>query len=196
MAQGMTTSGLAALPLVDYGQVVRPDLQSGDLLFASGRYLVSNAIQLATDSVWSHVGIVFPIASVDRVLLLESVEDMGVRFAPLSKYLEDYEGKRPYRGSIVVARCDEFDSGRLADMVGFGIDELTRPYDRDEIGKIVARIALGRGRSKRDREYICSELVWECFHRAGKTFAYNPKGFVSPADIWSDASVHLRHRLL
>jgi uncharacterized protein YycO len=195
MAEILTAAALAKLPASEYETVVRPQLRPGDLMFASGRYLVSRAIQVATGSAWSHVGVIFPLPSVDRVLLLESVEDMGVRFAPLSKYLYDYENGQRYRGEIVIARCHGFDPAALAKLAGFGIDELTRPYDRDEIAKIVARIALGKGRSKRDREYICSELVWECFDRAGKTFRYNEKGFVSPEDLWRDDSVELLHRV-
>ena len=50
-----------------------------------------------TDSPWSHVGVVFWLKSIQRVLLLESVESIGVRFAPLSKYLSDYKKGKPYR---------------------------------------------------------------------------------------------------
>ena len=71
----------------------------------------------------------------------------------------------------------------------FGTDELTRPYDKDEIGKIVARIALGIGKVERDREYICSELTYECFANAGIRFPYNERGFISPEDIWRDEHV-------
>ena len=168
---------------------LRPQLRSGDLFFCSGRYLVSRAIQKMTGSPWSHVGIIIRVEKIDRVLLLESVEDMGVRFAPLSKYLDDYDDARPYRGEMVVARVSALKQGDVPKVAEFGVDELTRPYDKDEIAKIVARIALGLGRSERDREYICSELVFECFAHAGLGFVYNPKGFISPEDVWIDSQV-------
>jgi hypothetical protein len=167
---------------------LRPQLRSGDLFFCAGKYLVSRAIQQLTGSPWSHVGIIFRAEKIDRVLLLESVEDMGVRFA-LSKYLDDYENARPYRGDMVVARVSALKPTDIPRIAGFGVDELTRPYDKDEIAKIVARIALGIGRMERDREYICSELVYECFAHAGMGFAYNPKGFISPEDVWIDYQV-------
>jgi hypothetical protein len=141
------------------------------------------------------VGIVLRLDSLDRILLLESVEDMGVRFAPLSKYVEDYEDKKPYKGRIVIARCEGVTSGIVAGISTFGIDELTQPYDKDEIAKILARITLGIGKKERDREYICSELVYECFSYAGKEFAYNPRGFISPEDIWRDEKVTLIGRV-
>lgn len=195
MAAHIEMKDVKALPVLPYPQF-RKKLKSGDLLFASGDYLVSKAIQKVTDSPWSHVGIVFRLDAIDRVLLLESVEDMGVRFAPLSKYLTDYEGGKPYKGRVVLGRCKDVNDKTVAGLSTFGIDELTRPYDKDEIAKIIARIALGLGKKEKDREYICSELVYECFAYAGKAFAYHPKGFISPEDIWVDDDLSLVGRIL
>jgi len=195
MATPMENKELKALPVLPYPNV-RTSLKSGDLLFTSGDYLISKAIQKMTDSPWSHVGIVFRLDSIDRVLLLESVEDMGVRFAPLSKYLNDYEDGKPYKGRAVLARCKDVTPETVKSLSTFGIDELTQPYDKDEIAKIMARITLGMGKKKRDREYICSELVYECFAHAGKEFAFNPKGFISPEDIWIDEKLSLIARIL
>jgi hypothetical protein len=171
-------------------------LQSGDLLFCSGRYLVSRAIQAATRSPWSHVAIVFHIDSIDRKLLLESVEDVGVRLSPLTKYLNDYADGRPYNGSIVVARFLSINPEMVIRLGQYGTDELTRPYDNEEIGTIIARIALGLSRESHDRNYICSELVHYCFKNAGYEFAYDPRGFISPGDIWGDSHVKFLARIL
>jgi len=195
MAAHLENADIKALPVAQYA-TIRPQLRSGDLLFASGDYLVSKAIREVTGSPWSHVGIVLRFDAVDRVLLLESVEDMGVRFAPLSKYLADYEDGKPYRGRLLLARCANLAPAAAAAICAFGMDELTQPYDRDEVAKIVARIALGIGRKTRDREYICSELVYECYASAGKQIAYNAKGFISPEDIWRDADVGALARVL
>ncbi len=195
MADHVESKDIKALPVLPYSEL-RAKLKSGDLLFASGDYLVSKAIQMVTDSPWSHVGIVFRLDSIDRILLLESVEDMGVRFAPLSKYLGDYENGKPYKGRVVLARCKDVDSSTVAGLSTFGIDELAQPYDKDEIAKILARVTLGISKKEKDREYICSELVYECFSRAGKDFAYNPKGFISPEDVWVDQKLSLVGRIL
>lgn len=194
MADALTKQQLEALTPVSYADL-RPTLKSGDLLFASGDYWVSRAIRKVTGSPWSHVGILFHVKALDRVLLLESVEDMGVRFAPLSKYFEDYERGRGYRGQIVVARVAGLRPAQFHDVAAHGIDALTRPYDKDEIAKILARVALGRGRWKRDREYICSELVAECFARAGVAFDLDRRGFISPENIWRDGRVRLLDRV-
>lgn len=145
MAAHMESSEIKALPVVPYS-TFRNTLRSGDLMFASGDYLVSRAIQHVTDSPWSHVAIVFKLPSIDRVLLLESVEDMGVRLVPISKYLNDYESGNPYRGRVVLARCNGVDQNVVNGLATFGIDELTRPYDKDEVAKIMARVALGKGK--------------------------------------------------
>ena len=195
MANHIENAEIKALPILDYVEV-RKKLKSGDLLFTSGDYLISKMIQKITCSPWSHVGIVLRLDSIDRILLLESVEDMGVRFAPLSKYLKDYENGRPYKGRAVLARCSDVSPAVIAGISTFGIDELTQPYDKDEIAKIMARIALGVGKKERDREYICSELVYECFANAGRNFDYNAKGFISPEDIWMDNKLSLVGRVL
>lgn len=195
MATHIENREIKALPVLTYSDI-RAKLKSGDIFFTSGDYLISKAIQKMTGSPWSHVGIVFRLDSIDRVLLLESVEDMGVRFAPLSKYLKDYENGKPYKGRAVLARCNNVTPETIVKLSTFGIDELTQPYDKDEIAKIMARITLGIGKKERDREYICSELVYECFARAGKEFAFNPKGFISPEDVWIDGNLSLVGRLL
>ena len=195
MASHIENKDINALPVLPYSDM-RAKLRSGDLLFTSGDYLVSKAIQKVTNSPWSHVGIVIRLDSIDRMLLLESVEDMGVRFAPLSKYLKDYENGRPYKGRAVLARCKDVNAETITGISTFGIDELTQPYDKDEIAKILARITLGIGKKERDREYICSELVYECFLHAGKEFTYDSRGFISPEDVWKDEKLSLVGRIL
>lgn len=195
MPKSIKSENIKALPVINYNEL-RTTLKSGDLFFASGDYLVSKAISRVTNSPWSHVGIVFRLDTIDRLLLLESVEDMGVRFAPLSKYLSDYENNRPYKGRAVLARRKDVDQNIVSGIAKFGIDELTRPYDRDEIGKILARITLGIGKKEWDIGYICSELVYECFSKAGIEFSYDKRGFISPENIWEDEKVNLVGRIL
>ncbi|MFS9416867.1 MULTISPECIES: YiiX/YebB-like N1pC/P60 family cysteine hydrolase [Citrobacter] len=196
MPKHIDLAQVKAMKVVNYA-TLRETLKSGDLFFASGDYLVSKAIEKVTDSPWSHVGIVFVLPQIDRVLLLESVEDMGVRLAPLSKYLSDYDDiGKPYKGRVVLARYDTLAKSAVEQIAAFGLNELTRPYDKEEIARILARIALGKGKAKKDREYICSELVYACFNNAGVNIAYNPKGFISPEDVWQDTHISLINRIL
>ncbi len=195
MADRLSLTELERLPVTPYADV-RPKLQSGDLLFCAGRYPVSMAIQQTTRSPWSHVGIIFHTSSIDRKLLLESVEDAGVRMAPLTKYLHDYDGGKPYDGVVVVARFLAINPEMVIRLGQYGTDMLTRPYGCEEIGRIVARIALGQGRGPDDHGYVSSELVHYCFDRAGYHFDYDASRFVAPADIWGDRHVSLLARIL
>ena len=196
MATPITTAQIAALNRSDYG-AVRDQLRTGDLVFCSGSYFFSKAIQRFTRSVWSHVGIVYKDDELQRVFVLESEVAIGVRLAPLSKYLRDYHGRnRPYRGRIVVARVTpEVDAQAMRRAISFGMDELTKPYDNFEILRTALRIVFRVSRRTRDRKYICSELVHECFRAAGVKFKLTD-AYVSPDDIWKDASVQLQHRIL
>ena len=87
---------------------------------------------------------------------------------------------------IVVGRLQPtLTTDQVRQGVSFGMDLLTKPYDNSEILRIAMRIAFRVGRRTRDRKFICSELVDECFRAAGIRFA-RPDNYVSPQDIWRD----------
>jgi cell wall-associated NlpC family hydrolase len=196
MADPITKPEIRRLPVLPY-EAARAELRSGDLIFCSGSYAFSGMIQRFTRSVWSHVGVIWRDDTLGRVFVLESEAGIGVRVVPVSKYLLDYHGRRrPYRGQIVVAQiAPDIPRERVHRAVSFGLDELTKPYDNGEILRIAARILFRRGRGARDRKYICSELVDECFRRADVRFA-RTDNYISPDDIWRDATVKMRFRVL
>ena len=196
MAEVLAKREIARLPVQRY-EDVRRDLRSGDLVFCSGSYVFSGLIQRFTRSVWSHVGIVYRDEHLQRVFILESETGIGVRLVPISKYLRDYHGRRrPYRGQIVVARVDpEPGDERVRQAVSYGMDLLTKPYDNFEILRIAARIAFRIGRRTRDRKFICSELVDECYRAAGVRFTRRDN-YISPEDIWRDPAVSMVARVL
>jgi hypothetical protein len=135
--------------------------------------------------------------TLERVFILESETLIGVRLAPLSKYLRDYHGKnRPYKGNMVIARVHpKVDKNKLNNAISYGMDELTKPYDNFEILRIGFRILFNISRRSRDRKYICSELVYECFHRIGVPFHLRDE-YVGPDDIWQDDQVRQQYRIL
>ena len=196
MANDIKKREIKALPVQAY-DAVRESLRSGDLVFCSGSYLFSGLIQRFTRSVWSHVGIVYRDETLGRIFVLESETGIGVRLVPVSKYLRDYHGRRrPYRGQIVVGRMQPaltLDQIRYG--VSFGMDLLTKPYDNNEILRIAVRIAFKISRRTRDRKFICSELVDECFRAAGIRFT-RPDNYISPQDIWRNDAVALQARIL
>lgn len=196
MATHLSKKEIGDLPIEPYDDM-RRGLQTGDLVFCSGSYFFSHAIQKFTRSVWSHVGMIYRDPTLERVFILESETLIGVRLAPLSKYLRDYHGKnRPYQGNIVIARVQpEVDQQELNHAISFGMDELTKPYDNFEIVRIGMRILFKVSRRTRDRKYICSELVYECFDSIGVPFKLRDE-FVSPDDIWVDDQVKRLFRIM
>lgn len=189
MADPIKKSDIVALPVRPYEQM-RSEIRSGDLAFCSGSYVFSKFIQGFTGSVWSHVGMIYRDEHLGRVFILESETGIGVRLVPISKYLRDYHGRRrPYRGQIVIGRVNPvLGDEQVRTAVSYGMDLLTKPYDNFEILRIAARIALRVGRRTRDRKFICSELVDECFRAAGVRFARSDN-YISPNDIWKDRMV-------
>ncbi len=195
MADPLTIPELTSRPAVSYEEI-RGSLRTGDIVFCSGTYFFSKAIRLFTKSVWSHVGIIYRDDFLDRIFILESETLIGVRLAPLSKYLKDYHGRRrPYRGRMFVARLEPDVAEEVQKKaISYGMDQLTKPYDNWEILRIAFRIAFGIGRKSRDRKYICSELVYEAFHKAGVEFSYHNRS-ISPDDLWKDPRVKIRFRI-
>lgn len=178
---------------VPYEQAVE-SIQTGDLLFCSGTYLISEFIKKTSDSFVSHVAFLFEWHG--RILVFESVEDAGVRIIPLLHYVTNYEntGKK-YKGALYAARHEtlidsSFDRSILQNMIGKAIDSLNRNYDQAELIRILTRIKLGIGRHKENEEYICSEFVDQCFGQIGIRFPRTEAGFIYPEHIAADPHVY------
>jgi hypothetical protein len=196
MAQPLKVKELGRLPVRHY-ESIRNELQTGDIVFCAGGYFFSKLIQRFTKSVWSHVGVIYKDETLDRVLILESETFIGVRLAPVSKYVKDYHGKnKPYKGKMVIARVfPDADAAKIKKGISHGMDELTKPYDNWEIGRIAFRKLFGIGKRADDRKYICSELVYEVYRHALVKFSFNNQ-LISPDDIWKDERIKLKYRIL
>lgn len=179
-------------------QNIRKSLQSGDILLCSGSSVFSELIKRATNSIWSHVGFILALPQIDRYMVLESVESIGVRTVPLSSYVRDYNNtRRGYPGKLLIARHRDMKTANLANLSRHAVDLLGRPYDKDEIAKIAARLslhALGIYHAKETvtterPAFICSEYAYACFESVGVHVDFNPLGFVTPADFANSAKV-------
>lgn len=170
---------------------LRSQIQSGDILLCSGNSFFSNMIRKATDSVWSHVAFILRLDIIDRIMVLESVESIGVRAVPLSNYIRNYNGSgQGYPGRLLLARHHDFRQKNIINLSKFAVDLLGCPYNKDEILRISARIgmhAFGFPSQGMDtptgREFICSEYAYLCFKSVGVNIDFNPLGFISPADF-------------
>jgi len=184
-------------------KTARGRIRSGDLLLCSGSYPFSRLLRVATESRWSHVGLLLRLEPpLDRVMVLESVETYGVRTIPLRKYMQDFDNKgNPYSGGVIVARHRQFDAQPrdLRELTLHAIGEFGRSYSTEHLARIAARILASRLDSEEARQalaeleleelhggargYICSEYVQECYERIGIPIRADVRGFVSPADF-------------
>lgn len=181
---------------LDYS-VLRQQIRSGDLLLCSGSSVFSKLIQNATQSVWSHVGFIIRLENIDRIMILESVESIGVRTVPLSSYISNYNGTgKGYPGKILIARHLAFHANEINNLSKHAVDLLGYPYNSQEIARIAARIAIRALRinnvSKNafaQNEFICSEYAYTCYKSVGIEIKYNQAGFIAPADFARDPQV-------
>jgi len=186
-------SHLTAFPPKPYHEV-RALVRDGDILLCSATDPMSRIIQWATRSPWSHVAIAFRMEELDRVLVLEAVERIGVRCIPLSTFVSRTSGGvTPYPGQILLARHAALEAGAVANpiarMSGFAFDRLGAPFSPAEIMRIGLRILMGRlGRNMprpltRREEFICSEYVAGCFQSLDLDIPWDGLGFLAPANI-------------
>ncbi len=118
-------------------QDIRSQLKSGDILLCSGTSFISTLIQKATNSVWSHVAFILRVEAINRVMVLESVESIGIRAVPLSFYIDNYNGSNTgYPGKILIARHSQFNPSLITNLSQSAVDLLGYPYDIHEILRI------------------------------------------------------------
>ena len=168
-------------------------VQDGDLLLCSATDPFSKLIRWSTKTPWSHIAIAYRIPSLDRVMVFEAVEKIGVRTVPLSRFIpETSSGVHPYPGRILLARDQRVEA--LADkkkwaMYDFAFGCLGNHFAPVEILKIAARLMLGRSDRKLPHmlgakdHYICSEYVAKCYAKAGLKIPWDGLGFIAPGDF-------------
>ena len=168
---------------------IKREIKAGDILFCSGKYIFSKVIRYLSDSLFTHVAIVFPWQ--DQIMVLESEVLIGVRAVPLSNYLENYNNtNRPYRGDLYLGRHDAtVDQKRGLSLVKHASSMLSMKYDNMELAQIVLRLIAKIGKHKEDNAYICSDFVTACFEKIGVLFSKDEKGFTFPEHIASDPNV-------
>jgi hypothetical protein len=203
----VTTADFLAMTPQPYSQA-REQLQTGDILLFSSKGGFSALIEHFTNSLWSHAGLVWRIgdADFDRVLILESIENLGIRAVSASnRFNGSAAAPAPYDGHVLVARHRKLPQPLMAEhvvkMTRFGIDHLGFPYNGEELAKIAARIAVGLakvtlpGHLEPTNSYICSEFVAKCYDAIGVDLAPDLEGYMAPADIAADPDVFAVARL-
>jgi hypothetical protein len=168
-------------------QSVRHLIRSGDILLCSGNSTFSKLIKRFTGSKWSHVGLIVWWEEIDTIMVLESIESIGVRTVPLFKYIKEYEG------DIAILRHDEYSHEMVNKMKKHAMSLMGHQYDAAEIARIIARIVSSEERytPPHDNTYICSEYVDVCFDAVGIKLLHDPRGFIAPKNIAEDPKISI-----
>lgn len=124
-----------------------PAVKPGDVIFHTSRSAQSQAIQRATNSPYSHMGIV--LLRDGKPFVLEAIET--VRYTPLEAWIA-----RGVGGRYVIKRLKDADR-RLGPESIDRLREAARPF----VGKPYDA-AFGWS----DDKIYCSELVWKLYQRA------------------------------
>ena len=158
---------------------IRENMKPGDVIAFSGQKLHSNAIKIFTDSIVSHVGVIFsPKPPFNRVA---EATTSGVTITKLSERVCNYGGKmwwlplsKAARGKLDLQKFSNFllrNEGKPYDIwqaIGAGVDVLDK---------------LGITRNREDfEEFFCSELVAGALEKGGVIANINASE-VTPIDL-------------
>jgi hypothetical protein len=178
-------------------------VRDGDILLCSATDPFSRLIRWATRSPWSHVALAYRWPGPHRIMVLEAVQQLGVRTVTLERFIsQSSTGQKPYPGRILLARHGDYASrggapggAAMRRLAEFGVDRLGDRFAPLEILKIALRIVLGRFGGKMPGflgpkdEFICSEYAAKCFEAVGIEIAWDGRGFIAPADFALDPKV-------
>lgn len=180
-----------AVPCLRYNEI-RDQIRTGDILLCSGTRLMSRLIQRATQSCWSHVGFLRRDDLLERIMVLESIESVGVWTVPFSHYIANYRGcGRGYAGRIFIARDRRFAGLTDRDLMHFSqeaIDRFGWRYDTRELAWIRCRLLCARLHMpvpprRQNNAYICSEYAELCYASVGLTYTPVNPTFIAPRDF-------------
>jgi hypothetical protein len=180
-------------------EAMRQEFRTGDLLFFSGDHWLSGLIRWRSKSAWSHVGMVVRIEELDRVFLIESILEVGVRMLPLSFIYKDYDGKnKPYKGRVAWARHDLLanDLVKQRAVKEFCVDNLSKQYDRKEYWRILWRSFWGFDNFFHDEKYTCAEYIYEAFKHANIELPKEKGVFISPGAFWRQKELEMKAILI
>jgi uncharacterized protein YycO len=178
---------------------MRTEFNTGDLIFFSGNHWLSGLIRWKSKSAWSHVGMVIRIEEMDRLFLVESILESGVRLLPMSFLYKNYSGNnRPYDGRVAWARHAILGEDiQLQNKIReFCMDNLTKQYDRKEYFRILWRSLVGMKSLFEDDKYTCSEYVYEAYKYAGVDLPKEKGVFISPGAFWRQEYLNLKAILI
>ena len=177
-------------------------LDTGDIILFSGNYIVSKAIELVTDCVYSHVAVIIKNPKfIDKELEdglyiiesgAESINDpennrkkFGVQLTKLDYIMKNYDGKIYYRKLDCIRDKKFYD-----DIYNIHSDVHNLPYDDNIIDLIKADLNLNIGNTQKKNTFWCSALVAFIYVKLNFLDSETPWTIIKPCDF-SDKSKNL-----
>lgn len=175
---------------------VEDKIKTGDILFCSGNYHFSKIVRFLSDSLFTHVAIVFWRSR--QLFLLECEISIGVRVVPFSEYVRNYNNtNKPYNGDLFLGRHEITNDYTKAELlIEHAMHFVNRRFDHTMLAWILLRIITKIGQYKEKDAYICSDFVEKCFRKIGVQFPSDAGGFVFPEHIASDPGVEPLFRII
>lgn len=161
-----------------------------DIMLFSGTSLVSEAIKKATDSIYSHVGLIVKFKTTDGTnvdMVIEAVNPF-VAMIPLANILFNYKDTgKPYPGQLYVASLkDGLSAGQSKRISYASIEHIGRKYDNMSIVRQALNDLLHLSLSDNDNHrVICSELVYKAYAQGG-ILLNKENDFATPGSIARD----------
>lgn len=161
-------------------------LTTGDLILFSGSSVYSQTIKYATQSKWSHIGMVLKRTD-DSLWFFESTESTahsGVQINPLDSVLNGYEGDIAIR--LLAIPLVDMQIRILNNFIRY---YLGRPYEEHPVELICAALRCNPRRNL--TSFFCSELIAEAYQQMRIISSEIPSNNFTPADF-SSTSRYLR----
>lgn len=150
------------------------DVQSGDLLFCSGRGELGRLIRWFTGSPYGHVGTVLHLDDEpSQLYLVQSLEPNGVQLVPLVPFIDAYDG---LIWTVTVTGYD--DATMRKKLIALAFPALGEPYDMREIAELILH---EQGRPMERTRFICSvftEYLW-----AGIGLSLTTEEVIAPSTV-------------
>lgn len=164
------------------------ELQAGDIILFSGKYILSKLIIAASNAPYSHIGIVVEING--NKCIFEARQKTGVKLLPLTSRLKHYKSERlVYRKLQCTPKERELIRLKL---ICFVKENQGKTYEKNLFMLCYALCIPSFNcccRPKRpDDKFFCSELVARALQYCGvlnksrKAYEYEPSAFSSGAE--------------
>lgn len=161
------------------------ELRPGDLLFCSGRELISKAIEGLTSSPWSHVLMCWlPGSWASEWLTLEATFQRGVHVGRLADYVERYNG------DLLIARRPSVSSLDIYRELNCGLSLVGEGYDWAQEFSIACRkLCPSLPLIEPAKELYCSGLQYVMSLAGSRPLQRPAASYPTPEDNWTDPTV-------